>query len=93
MNRRTIFFPAMARELPARCALFAYTNIVLLFSVSFYFTRIPGVAPSWGSKINIPLFSGPEAASIMPSERPNRIFRGARFATTTVSLPIKFSGA
>jgi hypothetical protein len=30
-NRRTVFVPAMARKPPVFCALFAYTNTVLLF--------------------------------------------------------------
>ena len=57
-----------------------------------YFTRMPGCAPASGEtrKISGP---SPEAASTMPSETPNFIFRGARFATTTVSRPSSFSGA
>lgn len=58
----------------------------------FYLTRIPGWAPSSGFRINKSLPPGP-AASTIPSDRPKRILRGARLATTTVSLPINSSGA
>ena len=57
-----------------------------------YFTRIPGRAPSCGSRINRSLPPGP-AAKTIPSDRPKRIFRGAKFATITVCLPIKSSGS
>ena len=43
----------------------------------------------------MPLLSVPslaEAASTMPSETPNFILRGARLATSTVSLPTSSSG-
>ena len=50
-----------------------------------YFTRIPGWAPVSGERSNS-LPPGP-AASTMPSDIPNFILRGARFATTTVNLP------
>jgi len=33
------------------------------------------------------------AARTMPSETPNFIFLGAKFDTTTVSFPFRFSGA
>ena len=58
----------------------------------FYFTRMPASAPESGCKTHKSLPPGP-AASTMPSETPKRIFRGARLATTTVSLPSSSSGA
>ncbi len=57
-----------------------------------YLIRIPGWAPSWGSRIQRSWPPGP-AASTMPSDTPNFILRGARFATMTVSLPSSCSGA
>ena len=58
-------------------------------------TRMPGVAPGQGLSTWMPgwAFSSPWlAASTMPSLTPNFILRGARLATTTVSLPIRSSG-
>ena len=54
-------------------------------------TRIPGLAPECGSISQISLPPGP-AAKIIPSEMPNFILRGRKFATTTVSIPIISSG-
>ncbi len=57
-----------------------------------YFTFIPGCAPLSGERRNRPGPS-PEAASTIPSETPNFILRGARFATITVSRPSSFAGS
>src|SRR5258708_2708407 len=60
-----------------------------------YFTRIPGFAPLCGSRIYKPgsaFSSSEEAASTMPSDSPNFILRGARFATITVNFPIRSCG-
>lgn len=51
-----------------------------------YITFMPGVAPLSGESRKIVSPPGP-AAKIIPSETPNRIFRGARFATITVRRP------
>ena len=58
-------------------------------------TRSPGSAPACGSRTNRPgcdFSSACEAASTMPSLTPNFILRGARLATSTVSLPTSCSG-
>lgn len=60
--------------------------------VDGYFTCIPGTAPLSGESRKISFPPGP-AASTMPCESPKRIFRGARFATTTTSRPTSDSGA
>jgi len=57
-----------------------------------YFTFIPGCAPLSGERINTPGPS-PDAASTMPSDTPNFILRGARFATITVNRPSSFAGS
>ncbi len=54
--------------------------------------RIPGCAPLSGASRKTPGPS-PDAASTMPSDRPNFILRGARLATITVRRPTSFSGA
>ena len=46
---------------------------------------MPGAAPESGDNAKMSLPPGP-AASIMPSEVPNRILRGSKLATTTMSL-------
>ena len=56
-----------------------------------HLTRIPGCAPASGESRKMPGPS-PDAASTMPSETPNFILRGARFATIGVSRPIRSSG-
>ena len=56
-----------------------------------YLTRIPGLAPLSGESTKRSSPPGP-AASTMPSERPKRIFLGAKFATITVCRPTKSSG-
>src|SRR5690554_944274 len=58
-------------------------------------TRMPGWAPVWGSRMYRPAStfgSAWLAAKTMPSETPKRILRGARLATSTVSLPTRSSG-
>jgi len=62
------------------------------YFVNNYLIRIPGCAPSSGLRMNKPGVS-PEAASTMPSDRPNFILRGARLATITVMRPFNFSGS
>ncbi len=56
-----------------------------------HLTRIPGSAPSSGDSTQRSLPPGP-AAKTIPSDTPNRIMRGARLATITVSLPSSCSG-
>lgn len=53
---------------------------------------MPGVAPASADSRNGPS-PAPLAASTMPSETPNFILRGARFATTTVSRPARDAGS
>jgi hypothetical protein len=53
--------------------------------------RMPGVAPLSGDNTKMSFPPGP-AANIMPSEVPNRILRGSKFATTTMSRPTSDSG-
>ena len=57
-----------------------------------YLTRAPGCAPSSGLIINKP-DSSLLAANTIPSDKPNRILRGARLATITTNFPSKSSGA
>ena len=57
-----------------------------------YLTRMPGWAPESGDRMNRPGAS-PLAASTMPSDMPNFILRGARFATITVSRPTSVAGS
>ncbi len=57
-----------------------------------HFTFIPGSAPESGVRIKSPGAS-PDAASTMPSDRPNFILRGARLATITVSRPTSCAGS
>ena len=57
-----------------------------------YLTCMPGSAPLSGASRKMSVPPGP-AASTMPSEVPKRILRGARFATTTVSRPMRSAGA
>jgi hypothetical protein len=52
---------------------------------------MPAFAPESGFNSQISLSPGP-AARIIPSETPNFILRGFKFATMTVNLPIKVSG-
>src|SRR4029453_1971724 len=59
--------------------------------VTDHLMRIPGCAPLSGASRNTPGPS-PDAASTMPSERPNFILRGARLATIGVSRPMRSSG-
>ena len=59
---------------------------------SCHLTRMPGVAPESADSANISLPPGP-AANIMPSEIPKRIFRGSKFATTTMSRPTRVAGS
>ncbi len=56
-----------------------------------YLTRIPTTAPSSGLNTKISFPPDP-AASTMPSDKPNFIFRGARLAKTTVNRPSRSSG-
>lgn len=56
-----------------------------------YLMRIPGCAPLSGDRSQISSPPGPAAITI-PSDIPKRILRGAKLATTTVSLPINCSG-
>lgn len=60
-----------------------------------YFTRMPGAAPASGERMNSPGTSpeASEAASTMPSERPNFILHGARLATITVRRPTSSAGS
>ena len=51
---------------------------------------MPGVAPLSGLRRKMSFPPGP-AASTMPSETPKRIFRGARFASSTTK-PLKGLG-
>src|SRR5882724_681171 len=57
-----------------------------------YLIRMPGAAPVSGDSTKISLPPGP-AANIIPSERPNRILRGSKLATTTISRPTSDSGS
>src|SRR5690606_28528621 len=57
-----------------------------------YFAFMPGFAPSSTLSRNGPADSS-LAARIIPSETPNFILRGARFATITVSRPLSRSGS
>lgn len=57
-----------------------------------HLTRMPGRAPSSGPMSQISDDPGP-AASTIPSEVPNRIFRGLRLATTTVSRLTRSPGS
>jgi len=55
-------------------------------------TLMPGVAPESADNRNTPGLS-PLAASTMPSDIPNFIFRGARLATITVRRPFSAAGS
>ncbi len=57
-----------------------------------HLTFMPGCAPESGDSRNAPI-SSPEAASTMPSDTPNFILRGARFATITIRRPLRVSGS
>src|SRR2546421_2990040 len=63
-----------------------------LGALQFQVILIPGVAPASGERRNSPGVS-PPAASTIPSETPNFILRGARFATMTVSRPFSAAGS
>lgn len=64
---------------------------VFRVSTPVYLTRMPGLAPLSGCNKKMSLSPGP-AANTIPSETPNRIFRGAKFATTIVKQPSISSG-
>lgn len=57
-----------------------------------YFTFIPGFAPESAESRNISLPPGP-AANTMPSDVPNFILRGFRFATATTRRPSNSAGS
>ena len=82
----TIAFSAEAQE-GILTDLYMPKNIK---NVYFYLIFIPGFAPSSVDNKNIWSPPGP-AANIMPSDVPNFIFLGARFAATTTLLPTKSS--
>ena len=55
---------------------------------------MPALAPLSGESRKTPSSSvAPDAASTMPSERPNFILRGFRLATITVSRPGSCAGS
>ena len=56
-----------------------------------HLTRMPGCAPESGARRKMPGPS-PDAASTIPSDKPNFILRGVRFATIGVRRPISSSG-
>ncbi len=77
----------------AACQVKTYSNLAALSkqSTTRYFVFIPGTAPWSGLNKKISLPPGP-AASTIPSERPNFIFRGARLTKTKVNFPSSCSG-
>ena len=61
------------------------------FPLAVYITRLPALAPVSTSSRNKSAPPVP-ADKIIPSETPNFILRGARFATTITWRPIRSSG-
>ena len=76
----------MARRSALRCAVGAAMR------PRTHLTRIPGCAPLSGASRKMPGPS-PDAASTMPSDRPNFILRGARLATIGVRRPTSSAGS
>jgi hypothetical protein len=83
----------MAARYPTPCTRPWTMRCFVIFTLrEYYFTRIPGCAPSSGPSRKMPGPS-PLAASTMPCDSPKRILRGCRLATITVSRPLSFSGS